>query len=98
MKIEARLIEELEKARAEVTRIEREMAQGPCRLYGHQWKSYGGCNAGCGYLCDCSVPVNVCAKCGDCDYGNNTEADEIRRSCAERCDDLRALAAGGSDA
>lgn len=91
MQIEAGLTNDLERARAEVRRIEREIAAGPCRQYGHEWKSYGGCNAGCGDLCNCSVPVNVCSKCGDCDYGDNTEADKIRRSCADRCDDLRAL-------
>lgn len=75
---------ELEKARAEVARLEREAAQGPCREFGHKWKFLGGANAGCGEHCGCSVSVHVCEKCGDCDYGDNDEADEIRRSCIER--------------
>lgn len=41
------------------------------------------CNAGCDDNCQCSVPVNVCARCGDCDYGDNADAIEIRRHCAE---------------
>lgn len=50
---------------------------------GHQWVSLGGCNAACerGDLCCCSVPVNECARCGDCDYGKNREADEVRDHC-----------------
>ena len=80
----ADLLHDLERAQAEVARIQREIAQGPCRQYGHEWESIGGCNAGCGPYCDCSVGVNVCKKCGDCDYGANAEADEIRAKCAER--------------
>jgi len=76
--------ERLEQARAEVARIEREIATGPCRTHGHDWQSIGGCNAGCHAECGCSVPVNTCAKCGDCDYGKNDDAVETRRECAER--------------
>lgn len=48
----------------------------------HDWQFTGGCNAGCGKDCSCSVPVYLCAKCGDWDYGDNGEATEIRRNCA----------------
>jgi hypothetical protein len=49
---------------------------------GHDWKSVGGCNAGCDrFFCFCSVPVNECRRCGDCDYGENEEADKVRASC-----------------
>lgn len=76
---------ELEKAEAEAARIRHAIAAGPCLEYGHDWKFYGGRNAGCGYeTCHCSVPVSVCAKCGDCDYGDTPEADSIRAECAER--------------
>jgi|GEM_PF-3863899 len=76
---------ELEKAEAEAARIRRAIAAGPCQEYGHDWKSIGGCNAGCGYeFCCCSVPVSVCTKCGDCDYGETPEADQIRADCEER--------------
>lgn len=51
---------------------------------GHDWRSTGGCNADCHKNCACSVPVNVCSRCGDCDYGENQEADEVRKSCADR--------------
>lgn len=50
----------------------------------HDWKSRGGCNAGCHKDCQCSVPVHECTRCGDCDYGQNEEADEVRRECRER--------------
>lgn len=56
---------------------------------GHDWRSIGGANAGCDDVCRCSVPVHQCARCGDCDYGENEEATEVRRECAEmRCDPL----------
>lgn len=47
----------------------------------HAWRSVGGCNAGCSKDCACSVPVHECAACGDCDYGKNAEADEVRANC-----------------
>jgi hypothetical protein len=50
---------------------------------GHEWFSHGGCNAGChDEYCSCSVPVNVCHRCGDCDYGQNEEAEQIKAECA----------------
>lgn len=49
---------------------------------GHDWHSLGGCNAGCHADCSCSVPVNFCRRCGDCDYGDNSEAEEVRVNCA----------------
>ena len=76
------LLTELERVEAEADRLRRQIAQGPCREYGHDWQFYGGANAGCGYGCGCSVPVNICSKCGDCDYGDNEEAEEIRTECA----------------
>lgn len=47
----------------------------------HKWKSIGGKNAGCGDTCGCSVPVHECTVCGDCDYGQNADADEVRATC-----------------
>lgn len=50
---------------------------------GHDWHSLGGCNAGCHpEHCACSVPVNTCRRCGDCDYGDNAEAEQVRADCA----------------
>lgn len=49
---------------------------------GHDMQSTGGCNCGCEDGA-CSVPVHVCTRCGDCDYGDNAEATEIRQHCAE---------------
>lgn len=79
----APLMEELERAQAEVERLKRAIANGPCLQYGHTWASIGGCNAGCelGRNCVCSVPVHECTKCGDCDYGVNKWAEDERRDC-----------------
>jgi hypothetical protein len=49
---------------------------------GHDWRSIGGCNAACHRDCCCSVPVNFCRRCGDCDYGVNAEAEDVRVECA----------------
>lgn len=48
-------------------------------------RSVGGCNAGCerGESCCCSVPVNECVRCGDCDYGDNQDAIEVRSHCRD---------------
>lgn len=51
---------------------------------GHDMHSIGGCNAGCHADCSCSVPVNVCRRCGDSDYGDNPEAEQVRADCALR--------------
>ncbi len=48
---------------------------------GHDWQHMGGCNAGCDEMCGCSVPVHQCRRCKDWDYGNNEEAEQIRREC-----------------
>jgi hypothetical protein len=57
---------------------------------GHAWVSYGGANCGCEWIEDgeicrgqCSVPVNRCEHCGDYDYGDNEEAAQRRRECAD---------------
>ncbi len=76
------LLDELEKVEAEAAQLRRDIAAGPCREHGHDWRSSGGKNADCGLYCSCSVPVNVCSKCGDCDYGQNPEAEEVRALCA----------------
>jgi hypothetical protein len=75
------LFEKLTEIEAQAAQIRREIAQGPCREYGHSWKFLGGANAGCGLYCSCSVSVHQCEKCGDCDYGENAEAEEVRRQC-----------------
>jgi len=76
-----KLVDELEAARAEVSRLERQVASATCAEVGHRWQSSGGANCGCkiGY---CSVPVHECAVCGDCDYGDNEDADDVRANCA----------------
>ena len=85
------LLAELERVEAQAFALRREIAAGPCREFGHDWKFHGGANAGCGPDCSCSVPVAVCVKCGDCDYGDTPEADQIRSDCAELCGHLDAV-------
>lgn len=75
------ILQELEDARAKVKALEQRIKNEHCSKVGHTWESLGGCNAGCHEHCSCSVPVNHCPKCGDCDYGQNSEADEIRSKC-----------------
>lgn len=53
-----------------------------CSSGKHAMRFAGGRNAGCSRDCQCSVPVNECADCGDCDYGDNADADQIREECA----------------
>lgn len=81
------LVDHLEAARAEVARLERQIAASTCAEVGHRWKHIGGCNAGCELSdrdCGCSVPVHECEICGDCDYGNNAEAAAVKRTCTEQ--------------
>jgi hypothetical protein len=79
------LAEQIKAKRAELQVLERRAAFATCIDLGHDWESTGGCNCGCerGY---CSMPVNVCRRCGDCDYGYNDEAISIRQNCAVRRD------------
>lgn len=83
MTAEGSLRVRLDAAEAEAARLRREIAAASCAEVGHDWQHCGGKNAGCGPDCGCSVPVNACAKCGDCDYGDNEEADQVRAKCAE---------------
>jgi hypothetical protein len=55
----------------------------PCAVLGHAWVHIGGRWCGCENTESrgCSVPVSECEACGDCDYGDNEEADEIRATC-----------------
>lgn len=88
----ADLVDRLEAARAEVARLEQQVAASSCAEVGHRWKHIGGSNAGCELAdaCSCSVPVHECERCGDCDYGENAEAMEVKRNCTEQMmlDDL----------
>lgn len=72
---------QLNAAEAEANRLRREIAQGPCREVGHDWQFAGGSNLGCDEDCQCGGPVYTCTKCGDSDYGDNEEADELRADC-----------------
>lgn len=76
----------LASARAEVARLEREMAGATCAEAGcHRMEFIGCANAGCGESdCSCSVPVHQCSVCGDSDYGDNREADLLRDDCREQ--------------
>jgi hypothetical protein len=74
------VIDELERLAAEAAVL----AGGhhPCAILGHKWKFVGAAGCGCLDGC-CSVPVSECTSCGDCDYGDTAEADEIRAKCRE---------------
>ncbi|WP_439357963.1 hypothetical protein [Bradyrhizobium sp. DASA03007] len=78
------LADQIEAAKAEVARLEMIAATATCRELGCDMQSVGGFCASCDGergLCSCSVPVHKCTRCGDCDYGENDEADEVRRLC-----------------
>jgi hypothetical protein len=77
------LQQELANAEAQVERLKRQIASGTCAEAGHDWKHIGGCNAACCDDCGCSAPVHECTKCGDCDYGDNDEAESIKGRCNE---------------
>jgi hypothetical protein len=72
----------LAEAEAVVARMKREIATADCREVGCQMVHTGGRNACCGDGCQCSIPVHVCPKCGDSDYGDNAEAREKIAACA----------------
>lgn len=77
------LAKRLSAAEAEVARLRRLIRASTCAEIGScDWQHTGGCNAGCDPSCTCSVPVHVCRRCGDCDYGRNADASEVRRECA----------------
>lgn len=77
------LLEKLSSLESEAAAVRRQIAQGPCIQYGHSWKMLGGRNVSCSRDCQCSVSVNICEKCGDCDYGENDELAEVRARCEE---------------
>lgn len=74
------LRDHLEAAKAEVARLERIAATAECSEIGHNWELTGGANCGCKDG-TCSVPVNTCARCGECDYGKNEEAEDVLQNC-----------------
>lgn len=76
------LAEQLENARAEVARLERIAATATCREMGCDMQHSGGMNCGCDEG-SCSVPVYVCTRCGDSDYGDNQEALDKRATCEQ---------------
>ncbi len=61
----------------------------PCAVLGHKWIFSGGASCGCQDGGDCSIPVHHCDACGDCDYGDNSEADQVRAECLRENDDGR---------
>ena len=79
------LAEEIREAEARVELLKRRALQTTCAEMGeHDWKHIGGRNAACGDRdCSCSVPVYECRRCGVCDYGENEEAKQKLKECAE---------------
>lgn len=72
---------ELADAEGRVEMLKQQIVSGACADVGHTWVHVGGKNAGCRDTCGCSVPVHVCTKCGDSDYGDNEEASVTRDRC-----------------
>lgn len=75
---------QLEDAEALAARLRQQIKSGTCAETGHDWQFLGGRNAGCADWCCCSIPVHQCAKCGDCDYGDNAEVAEKMANCEAR--------------
>lgn len=50
---------------------------------GHDWVFKGGRACDCEDVCGngCSIPVHECSRCGDCDYGENEDAQQVKRDC-----------------
>jgi hypothetical protein len=67
-------------------RLRARIAAADCREAGCKMEHVGGKNAGCSDDCCCSVPVYVCPKCGDSDYGDNPEAAQTIANCAARAE------------
>ena len=79
----AGLAEQIRETEAKLARLKSLAAAVTCAEMGeHDWRFIGSCGCTCsdGY---CSVPVHECARCGDCDYGNNAEAAEVKLECAK---------------
>ena len=80
----AGLTERLRAVRQELDELERLVAQATtCRELGCNMVHVGGKNAGCGEFCGCSVPVHVCTRCGDSDYGENEWAERTLSECRD---------------
>ena len=77
------LLDEIAATEARLAELKRRAVGASCVELGHDWKSTGGKNASCHEECGCSVPVNVCTRCGDCDYGDNADADAVRKECCD---------------
>lgn len=74
--------DEISAKRDELRALETRAAMS-CADGRHDWQHVGGRNPVCCDDCVCSVPVYRCAGCGDFDYGDNAEAAEIQRDCAQ---------------
>lgn len=85
------LIEQLAELERQAAQIKREIASGPCLEFGHDFQFAGGTNLGCGDDCACGGAVYTCTKCGDCDYGDNEENDELRAACTAAYRHMAAL-------
>ena len=80
--IDSDLQRDIDETLARLDMLKRRAATATCAQMGaHDMKSTGGANCGCPDG-TCSVPVNACTRCGDCDYGDNVGAREQRAHCA----------------
>lgn len=77
------LNEEIKQKKAELAQLEQRAKIASCEEVGHNWVFVGARACGCNDEGECSLPVYECKKCGLCDYGDNIEADAMRKHCAE---------------
>lgn len=76
-----KIADKIDRLEAELAGLRRQASQATCAEIGrHDLVCKGGANCGCKDG-GCSVPVFVCTRCGDCDYGENAEAREVRDAC-----------------
>lgn len=64
-------------------KVDAALSQLACAQGDHRWKFIGCGGCCCDDIGGCSLPVHQCEECGDCDYGDNPESDEIRAKCAD---------------
>lgn len=76
-----KIADKIDRLEAEIAGLRQQAAHATCAEIGrHDLVCVGGANCGCKDG-SCSVPVFTCARCGDSDYGENSEARDIRKRC-----------------
>lgn len=80
------LADDIDAAEWHLAALKLRFATATCTEAGHRWRLVGGRSVGCcPDWCRCSVLVNECATCGECDYGHPAEAKVIDECRYNRC-------------